>query len=206
MQEAKRALRKEVKKTLAGLSAESIARQSAAVTQKLLAMPVYQRARAVSIFISKAGPEISTTAIIHDLLNRNVNCYIPRCVSDTVMQMVRVTSIADLNSLPLNRMGIPEPLLDEKRENALDGDGLDLIIMPGLAFDRTRSRIGYGRGYYDRFLQDYQARFGATRPAATVAIALDEQLVEHVPVDDFDRKPDAIVLPSLELAAPQFQR
>ncbi|KAJ3216079.1 hypothetical protein HDU67_009959 [Dinochytrium kinnereticum] len=161
-----------------------------AVAQKLFAMPVYQQAKNVSVYISKTGPEVSTSAIIHDLLNRNVNCFVPRCVSDTVMEMVKIRSFADLNSLPLNKMGIAEPLLNEARENALDSESLDVIIMPGLAFDRTKARIGYGRGYYDRFIEQCQQHFSQDKQPATVAIALDEQLVDEVPTDEHDRRPD----------------
>ncbi|KAJ3102139.1 hypothetical protein HDU97_000781 [Phlyctochytrium planicorne] len=77
-------------------------------------------------------------------------------------------------------MGIKEPLLDEERENALDL-GLDLVVMPGLAFDRSRARIGYGRGYYDRFLQQYEEKYPGSK-LLTVALALDEQIVPLVPM------------------------
>ena len=61
------------------------------------------------------------------------------------MQMVRINSLADYESLPINRWGIPEPTWEEKREEALES-GLDLVIMPGLAFDRTKARLGHGKG------------------------------------------------------------
>ncbi|KAI8054847.1 5-formyltetrahydrofolate cyclo-ligase [Thamnidium elegans] len=90
--------------------------------------------------------EIMTKNIILHLLNSDKNCFIPRCTKNT-MDMVRITSVGDFESLPLNRWSIPEPPLDQERENALDGAGLDLILVPGVAFDKNKNRIGHGKGY-----------------------------------------------------------
>jgi 5-formyltetrahydrofolate cyclo-ligase len=75
-------------------------------------------------------------------------------------------------------------------------DGLDLVIMPGLAFDRDRNRIGYGKGYYDTFLERL-CKLSSERglpDTKTVAVGISSQLVDSVPVDTFDRKPDVILL------------
>ncbi|PVU97165.1 hypothetical protein BB561_000716 [Smittium simulii] len=64
------------------------------------------------------------------------------------MEMLMINSIAELESLPLNKWGIREPLSPEGRKNCLDKQigGLDLIVVPGLAFDAHGFRMGYGKG------------------------------------------------------------
>lgn len=119
------------------------------------------------------------------------------------MEFLKVLSMEDIESLPPNAWGIPEPLpLDDLRQNAKEG-GLDLIIMPGLAFDRTCNRIGYGKGYYDKYLEMCQAnqkRLGLNRTKTgtafpkLVAIGLSTQLIANVPTDKYDIKPDLVVL------------
>ncbi|KAG0234792.1 hypothetical protein BGW41_001015 [Actinomortierella wolfii] len=140
----KNTVRKDMRKRLAALSAEEIDRQSAIVTEKLLSLKVYKESQNVSVYISMHG-EIDTREIIRDLLAQNKNCYIPRC-DGSIMDMVKLTSWEDFVSLPLNSWKIPEPRLDEVRENALEAQGLDLIIMPGLAFDTVGTRLGHGKG------------------------------------------------------------
>ncbi|ORE22451.1 5-formyltetrahydrofolate cyclo-ligase [Rhizopus microsporus] len=102
-------------------------------------------AKNVSVYISMPTGEVITTNIIHHLLRSGKNCFIPRCTK-THMDMVKINSIEDFNSLPVNKWKIPEPPLDQDRENALETEGLDLILMPGVAFDQNRNRIGHGKG------------------------------------------------------------
>jgi 5-formyltetrahydrofolate cyclo-ligase len=92
-----------------------------------------------------------------------------------------VTSPADLTA---GRFGIPEPRTDAPAA----GPSFDLILVPGLAFDRSGGRLGRGRGFYDRFLSGISGfRVGA---------CFDWQLVDSVPVEAHDMRMDAIVTPS----------
>ena len=96
----------------------------------------------------------------------------------------------------------------EAESIALEGDGLDIVLMPGVAFDRQMNRIGHGKGYYDRFIQqcyDYAKKLGREPPAlgtlvfervlTLVALALKEQIVEDgiIPMTDADWKVDVII-------------
>ncbi|KAG0221515.1 hypothetical protein BGX31_009787, partial [Mortierella sp. GBA43] len=147
----KNTIRKDMRQKLSALSPEEIRRQSAIVAEKLLEMPVFQESQHVSVFISMHG-EIYTHDIIRVLLDQKKSCYVPRCKGPD-MDMVKISSWDDFLSLPKNNWNIPEPRFDEVRENALETPhGLDLIVMPGLAFDRTGTRLGHGRGYYDNYL------------------------------------------------------
>lgn len=125
------------------------------------------------------------------------------------MRMLRLRSVDQFQQLPLNRWGIREMEAKEaeRAEEAEDvnGEGLDLILVPGLAFDSTGQRLGHGRGYYDRYIQathTYPAVFNKP-PPKTVALALNEQLLptgELVPTEEWDKRPDVIVLPRGPLA------
>jgi 5-formyltetrahydrofolate cyclo-ligase len=95
--------------------------------------------------------------------NAGKNVFVP-FIDGPTMHMLKTPSLADVKSFPSNRWGIPEPPSLEGRENglhylgtllkpALDGKGLDLIVVPGVAFDRDMNRLGHGKGYYDHFIQ-----------------------------------------------------
>ena len=71
--------------------------------------------------------------------------FVPRC-RGLEMQMVLLQSYKDYESLPRNSWGIPEPLWDEQRQTESDFGGLDLVIMPGLVFDKSKARLGHGKG------------------------------------------------------------
>lgn len=71
--------------------------------------------------------------------------FVPRCHL-LEMQMVLLESYQDYVSLPINSLGIPEPLWEQERKTPSDFGGLDLVIMPGLVFDREKTRLGHGKG------------------------------------------------------------
>jgi 5-formyltetrahydrofolate cyclo-ligase len=122
------------------------------------------------------------------------------------MRFLRIASLED--DLEPKCMGILEPketLSDgtTPRED-LEGDGggdapLDLLLMPGLAFDAAGNRLGRGGGFYDAFIQRYWARCEARgwTPPPTLALAYAEQVLEvgDVPMDPHDRPVDALATP-----------
>ncbi|KAF9439199.1 hypothetical protein BGZ76_009372 [Entomortierella beljakovae] len=193
----KNTIRKDMRKKLAALSQEEINRQSAIVTEKLVKLPEFKESRNVSVYISMHG-EICTGNIIRELLDQNKSCYIPRCRGD-IMDMVKVESWEDFISLPKNNWNIPEPR-DEIRENVLEtAHGLDLIVMPGLAFDTVGTRLGHGKGYYDKYILKVNAyNASVNRPEVkTVALALTEQIVDTpLPRCETDINPQKILNPS----------
>jgi 5-formyltetrahydrofolate cyclo-ligase len=192
MNKPKIVFRKEMKSTLSKVTKSSIIQQSTNLTKKLLANTQYKAAKKISIFLNMKG-EISTHEIVQNIFEAGKQCFVPLCTKDT-MKMVEIKSFNDYLTLTKNSWGIPEPLVTESRQTTFEV-GVDLIIMPGLAFDRQGNRIGYGKGYYDRFLLKsfkLAVENGWEKPA-TIAIALKEQLVDKVPVEDTDIKPDVIM-------------
>lgn len=93
----------------------------------------------------------------------------------------------------------PEPMAGERREIA--PDAVELVLVPGLAFDRSGGRLGHGKGYYDLFLRDFVSLSGASREDGAkerpfpykIALAFDLQITQQVPTDSWDVKMDMII-------------
>lgn len=146
-----------------------------AVLAQLQRHPALQTARHIASYVS-IGTELDTSAINRWLIAEK-QLYLPRVV---VNEMI-FHNITDLDcQLEVGRFQIPEP-----RQNRPMEKGLDVILVPGLAFTRAGQRMGYGGGYYDRFLQD-----SATYK---IGIAFREQLVDWLPVEDFDVEMDLVI-------------
>jgi len=104
--------------------------------------------------------ELSTTSIVQDALQRGKKVYIPyiHTVDKTsVMDMLALESMTEFELLQPGKWGIPslQPTQIPGRQNCFTGTGLDLIVMPGMAFDQGFRRLGHGKGYYDHFLTRY---------------------------------------------------
>ncbi|RXG61764.1 5-formyltetrahydrofolate cyclo-ligase, partial [Armadillidium vulgare] len=181
---AKSALRKEMKQKLNLLTSEEKSRQSEVVKNKLFSMPQYQNCKRISIFLNMSD-EIQTLGILKDAFKMNKICFIPRYDSSSNhMDMVRINSWQDFESLPETKWKIKQPLFEDKRETALSSGGLDLILVPGLAFTKCGKRLGRGRGYYDTYLN--RCLKGQDQPPLTVALTFKEQIVPDIPTDDTD--------------------
>ena len=108
------------------------------------------------------------------------------------MDMVRLRDLEDYDKLPRTKWNIKQPSDDDDREEALDTEGgLDLILIPGLAFTRAGARCGRGKGYYDTYLAKVHQKQG--RLPATVALAFKEQILGDVPTDDHDVRIDKVL-------------
>ena len=99
------------------------------------------------------------------------------------MQFYYIDSLKDLRA---GTLGILEPT---NTDLAIPKEG-DLFIIPGLAFDKNKNRIGYGRGYYDKYFKEYKhVNF------IKIALAFDYQIIREIPVDEHDVKLDRIISP-----------
>ncbi len=154
------------------------ARLSAAITSRLLQILAELAPRTVMLF-SSFGSEVSTRGAIEALAGAGTQVALP-VVAGTDLRSVLFRP-GDVTRTA--RYGAAEPVAAPEVPPA----ALDVIIVPGLAFDREGFRVGYGRGYYDRFL-------ARTRPSAPrIGIAFAVQLVDAVPHRDGDERVDAIV-------------
>lgn len=142
--------------------AEALAK-SETIIQRLLATDFYRQARVVMAYCSAFG-EVDTTRLLEHLWQDGKTVYVPVCdVKHKVAYPVEISSMADL---AVGAYGILEPKAG-RRIKTLDAD---LILVPGIAFDRRGGRIGFGAGYYDKLLENAGGR--------KVALAYDFQIVE----------------------------
>jgi 5-formyltetrahydrofolate cyclo-ligase len=200
MQARKQALRKEIRGRVRALTDEEVSEQSEKVWEKLFQLPEYQSAKSVGLFLSMPTNEIKTETALRHCVESNKIIYVPEVgknFESTDMELRRVfvekTDGDDIfyQSWPRNKWQIPEPPESMPNESAQPGD-IDLLVVPGLGFDRQGNRIGQGKGYYDRFI----ARIMQDGKPTLIAVALDCQMTTSVPVSPLDRVVDKILLPS----------
>ncbi|KAI3377196.1 hypothetical protein L3Q82_009109 [Scortum barcoo] len=147
--------------------------------------PRYVSCKRVAVFLSM-DDEVRSEEIIKDVFRSGKSCFIPRYDSSSShMDMLKLNSLGDMETLPLTSWNIRQPADDDNsREEALATGGLDLILMPGLGFDRLGKRLGRGKGFYDTYLERC-IQHPKGKPY-TIALAFKEQLCEEIPVDDND--------------------
>lgn len=142
-------------------------------------LPEFQQAGAVLAFAS-FGSEAETRHLIKASFAAAKRVLLPVTTKEKSLIPCEITHATRLVHSPL---GVPEPPLS----TAVDPSVIDLVIVPGAVFDSRGSRIGYGAGYYDRFLR-------SLRPdVPKIAIAFDLQVVEEAPTEQHDLPVDIIV-------------
>ncbi|KAF0699463.1 Aste57867_9970 [Aphanomyces stellatus] len=196
----KKTLRKDIDHQLKHMAREDIAAASANLQRHLVTLPEFIRAKSVCAYLAMPN-EASTDTILREIFAQGKQLYVPKVTGGNSedMLMLRVESEADIESFPKSKWNIPEPALllpsGLARLNALDTLDVDLIIVPGVAFDASCNRLGHGKGYYDSFFERYAAKADGHLPA-TVGIALALQLVDSVPTSAHDRVLDMVVTPN----------
>ncbi|XP_011309117.1 5-formyltetrahydrofolate cyclo-ligase [Fopius arisanus] len=186
---AKSALRKEIANIISGLSPEEKARQSTAVFQQLTKLPEYERSRRVSLYLSTED-EIDTVKILDDIFKKGKEAFVPRYVGNS-MSMVKLKDMEDYEKLPLTKWNIKQPAKGDIRDDALETGGLDLVILPGVAFTKSGHRLGHGMGYYDKFL--WKCFEAQEKKPHLIAVAFSEQVRNTIPINDQDVRLDLIV-------------
>lgn len=181
---AKKELRRQVLQLRAGLSEFERKRAAVLLTERILGHQWYYLSDTVLGFAAY-GSEIDTEEILEETLRQGKALYLPK-VEGEVMQFYRVWSLSELQP---GYKGIREPVGDTEQYlyDAGNTSGT-LMLMPGVAFDQMRNRMGYGRGFYDRFLSD---RPGLQLRSIGVGYAC--QMVEEVPCGEEDIRPYQVI-------------
>ncbi len=159
-------------------------RFSRMIFQRLLALPQYASARHVMCYVSFRS-EVQTHEFISRMWSDGKRVIVPYCTAQH-LELFRLTS---LDELAPGTLGILEPRaeLRGQSDRRSDVQELDLLVIPGLAFDRQCGRVGYGKGYFDRLLP------GARPDALLVAVAFECQLFDAVPMAPYDVRVDAVI-------------
>lgn len=151
------------------------------IFNKLKNTELYKNARNIFIYISFSN-EINTINIIKKALEDKKDVFIPKIYKvDRSMKAIKLNSFDDLKK---NSMGILEPIDDSKY---IEKENIDLIVVPGVVFDKDCNRIGYGGGYYDRYLKDIAYKNNK------VVLAYDLQIIDKIESEEHDIKVDYII-------------
>ncbi|XP_011154455.1 5-formyltetrahydrofolate cyclo-ligase [Harpegnathos saltator] len=185
----KSALRSKMKNILKNVSPEEKKIQSAKVFEKLCALKQYQESNRISLYLSTED-EIDTLPILKHIFDLGKEAFVPLYHGKT-MEMVKLKSMDDYETLPLTKWNIKQPNINEYHENALETGGLDFIILPGVAFTMNGKRLGHGMGYYDRYLKKYFEK-KSTRPYL-IALGFKEQIQEDIPSNEHDVLVDIVL-------------
>jgi len=180
----KQELRAHIKETKITLSRTTIQEDSNKIANKLLNSSWFNECNQVFCYVS-FNQEVITNNIILTALERNKKVAVPKIVNHE-MKFFYITSLEELKP---GILGIPEPFSGE--EATPSDTKASLCIVPGLAFDRQRNRIGYGKGYYDKFFTKYM-----DKPIRKIALAFNFQIYDNLPAEEYDKKVDRIITPT----------
>ena len=180
IREYKNELRSKCKQLRTGMSAEVKADKDRKIFERVVSSGAYRDTDIVLTYVSTAI-EVDTMAIIEQAFADKKRVAVPRCIDGTRdMEFYFIKSMDDLEK---GTFGVLEPA-PEKCVKAYAFEKA-LCIVPGLSFDMKGYRLGYGKGYYDRFLENYNF--------TKVGITYDETLVSLIPNDRYDIAVDYIV-------------
>lgn len=164
-------VRLEQKKRLNQYSGSSRLQEEAQLRELLFVSVQWHNAQVIAVVLSTAM-ELNTQPIITRAWAENKQIVVPKIINK---QMIFVEFKSD-SELRTGQLNIKEPVSNL----TVDSDAIDLAIVPGLAFTRHGGRLGYGAGYYDRFLVNFKGE--------TVSLALNIQLLESLPMEPHDQK------------------
>lgn len=146
------------------------------ILKRLEETELFRQASCIALYYSIPG-EVQTAGFLEKWFDKK-QLLLPLVVGDDL----RLLPYKGKESLQPGAFGIPEPI---DTETSISESDIDLIIVPGVAFDRHLNRMGRGKGYYDRLLSTLQA--------PKIGICFDFQLQENVPTEPFDKKMDLVI-------------
>jgi len=192
MEEKKRKIRQEFLKKRNNLSRDEIKSKSEKIEKELFSLPEFQRAKTVMFYVSFRS-EVETEKMTRNALKLKKKIVIPVVHEEKIV----VFEIKNLKKeLTKGSFGIKEPKKEFRRR--VNQKEIDLVVVPGVVFDKRGGRLGYGRGYYDRFLRSksIRSRMSRSRQCALIGLAFDLQIARKIPLVKRDMKVDKIVTES----------
>ena len=173
----KQELRKAIRTRKRAMTEEEIERRSQALCRKFLESSAYRDCRTLYGYLPY-NQEVRTLPILAQALADGKQVAVPKVYGDDMKFIV----LTDLTQVSRGYAGIPEPIADEP----VAEDETALVLMPGLAFDPQGHRIGYGGGFYDKFLSREPNH-------PTLALCYEFQMVEHLETEEFDIPVDTVI-------------
>jgi 5-formyltetrahydrofolate cyclo-ligase len=165
-------LREEFKARRLSISKNEVRKRSQLIVEELLTLPEFFKADVVHTYISSKNNEVDTHDLIRLLLKQRKRVVVP--IAEKATKTMKHSELLSLSELIGGAYGIFEP----KMYRPVPVADIEVVVVPALAVDRQGNRLGYGAGFYDRFLQD------VSRP--TIALAYDFQVIDRVPQESTD--------------------
>jgi len=182
LEEEKRLLRQEVKNKIGKLSCDQLRREEHIIESKLQALPVYRDSRVIMFYWSLPG-EVDTKNLISKAKEKKKTVALPVIADKNDMQPYEFSCSSELLEGPLKIM---QP--DVNISSPVEAGALDIVIVPGVAFDREGRRLGRGKGYYDRFLSRISGK------TCKIGLAFNCQFLTRLPFDSLrDEKVDLVI-------------
>ena len=173
----KKALRQKIREQKRAMTPAQIEEASRKLAEQFLATEAYRNAQTVYGYLPY-NQEVRTVPLLERALADGKRVAVPK-VYDDEMRFIYLTDLAQVET---GYAGISEPIAD----GPVADDPTALVLMPGLAFDREGHRIGYGGGFYDKFLN-------AEPGHPTIALCYAFQMVEELPTEEFDVPVDLVL-------------
>lgn len=170
-------LRKQIREKKRAMTEAQIISASRRLGELFLASEHYQKAKTIYGYLPY-NQEVRTVPMLEQAIRDGKRVAVPKVYGDEM----KFIYLEDLSLVAKGYAGIPEPIAD----GPVADDPTALVLMPGLAFDRQGHRIGYGGGFYDKFL-------AAEPEHPTVALCYDFQMMEHLDTEAFDVPVDCVL-------------
>ena len=179
MKEVKTALRHQIWAELAEMTEAERAKSDEEIFARFLALPEVEHAKVFFAFWGMPGKEPNTALLIEKLLERGKIVGLPLMRPGHQMEVRRYDPAIPL---VLHKFGILEPSTECE---LIPKEDVDFVLTPAVAYDRQGYRMGFGGGYYDRWLEHYEG--------VKIGLCRDKVLRDHVPVEPHDTHVDAVV-------------
>ena len=173
----KKELRRTIREQKRAMTEEEIVRRSEALSKLFVASQAYQEAKTIYGYLPY-NQEVRTVPMLQQALDEGKRVAVPKVYGDEM----KFIYLDDLSKVEKGYSGIPEPILDEP----VADDKTALVLMPGLAFDPLGHRIGYGGGFYDKFLSSEPGH-------PTLALCYDFQMLSYLETEEFDMPVDCVL-------------
>ena len=173
----KQELRKQIREMKRAMSMEEIEMRSAKLGELFVNSEAYRQAKTIYGYLPY-NQEVRTVPMLEQALKDGKRVAVPKCYGDEM----KFIYMDDLSKVEKGYANIPEPIADEP----VADDPTALVLMPGMAFDPQGHRIGYGGGFYDKFL-------AAEPNHPTLALCYDFQMFPHLETEEFDIPVDYVL-------------
>lgn len=149
------------------------------IISNLKELKEYKISDTIHCFVSMNDrKEVNTHKLIKELLSQNWEVIVP--ITDFETGELQHSKLESFEELEINKWGVLEPLKQKSFS-----EKIDLILVPLLAADKRFNRLGYGKGFYDRFLNSTNA--------LKIGLVFEEFILPHIPTEDFDEKLDILI-------------